>query len=106
MLSPSLSIALGFAFVLLGAINVWLVLESWSRVKAARVSARTLTLHRIGGYLFIGLFCRNDVLHVGPPGQWRRQFGFDHASHGTGDDFVGSGANRFPGRRVHWSLDS
>jgi ferredoxin-NADP reductase len=57
MLSPSLSIALGFAFVLLGAINVWLVLEAWSRVKAARVSARMLALHRIGGYLFIGLFC-------------------------------------------------
>ena len=57
MLSPSLSIALGVAFVLLGGINVWLVLEAWSRVKVARVSARMLTLHRIGGYLFIGLFC-------------------------------------------------
>jgi len=57
MLSPSLSIALGVAFVLVGGINVWLVLEGWSRVKAARVSARMLTLHRIGGYLFIGLFC-------------------------------------------------
>lgn len=57
MLSPSVSIALGFAFVLLGGINVWLVLEAWSRVKVARASARMLTLHRIGGYLFIGLFC-------------------------------------------------
>jgi ferredoxin-NADP reductase len=57
VLTPSISIALGFAFVLLGGINVWLVLEAWSRVKAAKVSARMLTLHRIGGYLFIALFC-------------------------------------------------
>ena len=57
MLTPSISIALGFGFVLLGGINVWLVLEAWSRVRAAKVSARMLTLHRIGGYLFIGLFC-------------------------------------------------
>jgi len=57
MLSPSLSITLGIAFVLLGGINVWLALEAWSRVKAARVSATMLTLHRVGGYLYIGLFC-------------------------------------------------
>jgi ferredoxin-NADP reductase/mono/diheme cytochrome c family protein len=57
MLSASLSMALGVAFVLLGGINVWLVLEAWSRVQAAKVSARMLMLHRIGGYLFIGLFC-------------------------------------------------
>jgi hypothetical protein len=40
-----------------GGINVWLVLEAWSRVKAADASSRMLALHRIGGYLFIGLFC-------------------------------------------------
>ena len=57
MLTTSASIALGFAFILLGALNVWLVLEAWSRVKAAKTSARMLVLHRIGGYLFIGLFC-------------------------------------------------
>ena len=57
MLTPSLSIALGFGFVLLGGINVWLALEAWSRVKTAKVSARMLMLHRIGGYLFVGLFC-------------------------------------------------
>ena len=57
MLTPSISIALGFAFVLVGGINVWLVLEAWSRVKAAKVSARMLALHRIGGYLFVVLFC-------------------------------------------------
>ena len=57
MLPVSASIALGLAFVLLGAINVWLVLESWSRLKSANASSRMLTLHRIGGYLFIALFC-------------------------------------------------
>ena len=57
MLTPSASVALGLAFVLLGGINVWLVLEAWSRVKTANVSSRMLALHRVGGYLFIGLFC-------------------------------------------------
>jgi len=57
MLTPSASIALGLAFVLLGGINVWLMLEAWSRVKAAKASSRMIALHRIGGYLFIGLFC-------------------------------------------------
>src|SRR6516225_3149253 len=57
MLTTSTSIALGAAFVLLGGTNVWLVLEAWSRVKAAKASSRMLALHRIGGYLFIALFC-------------------------------------------------
>src|SRR5262252_1657010 len=57
MVTSSTSIALGLGFVLLGGINVWLVLEAWSRVKAEKASARMLALHRIGGYLFIALFC-------------------------------------------------
>jgi ferredoxin-NADP reductase len=57
MLTTSVSLAIGLTFVLLGGVNVWLVLESWSRVKAANASSRMLTLHRIGGYLFIALFC-------------------------------------------------
>ena len=56
-LTPSASIALGLAFVVVGAINVWLVLEAWARVKAAKASSRMIALHRIGGYIFIGLFC-------------------------------------------------
>jgi hypothetical protein len=39
IITRSTSIVLGFAFVLLGGINVWLVLEAWSRVKAAKASA-------------------------------------------------------------------
>jgi ferredoxin-NADP reductase len=57
MVTTSVSLALGFAFILVGGINVWLVLEAWSRVKASDASSRMLALHRIGGYLFIGLFC-------------------------------------------------
>jgi ferredoxin-NADP reductase len=57
IVTRSTSILLGLVFVLLGGINVWLVLEAWSRVKAAKASARMLALHRIGGYLFIALFC-------------------------------------------------
>ena len=57
MLSISANLALGFAFVMVGGLNVWLVLEAWSRVKGANASSRMLALHRIGGYLFIALFC-------------------------------------------------
>src|SRR6201987_1013167 len=57
MLPTSASLTLGFFFVLVGAVNVWLVLEAWSRVKVANASSRMLALHRIGGYLFIALFC-------------------------------------------------
>jgi ferredoxin-NADP reductase len=56
-LTPSISLALGLAFVLLGGLNVWLVLEAWSAVRATKASSRMIALHRIGGYLFIGLFC-------------------------------------------------
>ena len=48
MLTTSASITLGLAFIVLGSINVWLVLEAWSRVKAAKTSSRMLVLHRIG----------------------------------------------------------
>src|SRR5215471_6840609 len=57
MLTTSTSLVLGLAFVLVGGLNVWLVLEAWSRVKAANASSRMLALHRIGGYVFIALFC-------------------------------------------------
>lgn len=56
MITTSASIALGLAFIALGGINVWLVLEAWARVKTAKTSSRMLALHRIGGYIFIGLF--------------------------------------------------
>src|SRR5215471_1702132 len=65
MLTTSASLAFGFVFVLVAGINVWLVLEAWSRVRAAKASSRMLALHRIGGYLFIALFCVMAYFMVG-----------------------------------------
>jgi hypothetical protein len=41
----------------IGAINVWLVLQSSARVKDTKASGRLIAAHRIGGYVFIALFC-------------------------------------------------
>ena len=57
MLNRSASLWLGIAFVLVGAINVWLILQASARVRDARGSTRLIAAHRIGGYVFIVLFC-------------------------------------------------
>src|ERR1700677_2758550 len=57
MLNSSASVWLGIAFVLIGAINVWLILQASARVRDAKASTRLIAAHRIGGYLFIALFC-------------------------------------------------
>src|SRR5579864_2542035 len=57
MLNSSTSVWLGITFVLVGAINVWLILQVSARVRDTRASARLVAAHRIGGYLFIALFC-------------------------------------------------
>jgi ferredoxin-NADP reductase len=57
MLNRSASLWLGVIFVLIGAINVWLILQASARVRDARASTRLVSAHRIGGYVFIGLFC-------------------------------------------------
>src|ERR1700685_1574410 len=57
MLNSSTSVWLGIAFVFVGAINVWLILQASARVRDAKVSTRLIAAHRIGGYLFIALFC-------------------------------------------------
>src|ERR1700692_3826415 len=57
MLNSSTSVWLGITFVLVGAINVWLILQASARVRDAGASARLIAAHRIGGYLFIALFC-------------------------------------------------
>jgi hypothetical protein len=57
MLNSSVSLWLGIIFVLIGAVNVWLILQSSARVKDAKASTRLIAAHRIGGYLFIALFC-------------------------------------------------
>jgi ferredoxin-NADP reductase/mono/diheme cytochrome c family protein/uncharacterized protein YjeT (DUF2065 family) len=65
MLLTSTSVALGLTFVLIGGLNVWLVLEAWSRMKTAKTSSRMLALHRVGGYLFIALYCVMAYFMVG-----------------------------------------
>jgi len=57
MLNSSASLWLGVTFVVIGAINVWLVLQASARVRDAKASTRLIAAHRIGGYLFIALFC-------------------------------------------------
>src|SRR5712691_1814754 len=57
MLSSAASLWLGVMFVMIGAINVWLVLRASARVRDAKASTRLIAAHRIGGYLFIALFC-------------------------------------------------
>jgi ferredoxin-NADP reductase/cytochrome c2 len=57
MLETSASLFLGSLFVIIGAVNVWLILQASARVKTARASARLIAAHRIGGYLFILMFC-------------------------------------------------
>jgi ferredoxin-NADP reductase len=57
MINNSISLWLGITFVVIGAINVWLILQSSARVKNAKASASLIAAHRIGGYLFIALFC-------------------------------------------------
>jgi hypothetical protein len=57
MLNRSISLWLGVLFVLIGAINVWLILQASARVRDAKANARLINAHRIGGYVFIALFC-------------------------------------------------
>ena len=57
MLNSSTSVWLGITFVLVGAINVWLILQVSARVRDTKASIRLIAAHRIGGYLFITLFC-------------------------------------------------
>ncbi len=56
MINTSTSLWLGTVFVLVGALNVWLILQSTARVRDAKASARLIVYHRVGGYLFIALF--------------------------------------------------
>src|ERR1700686_3054648 len=57
MINSATSVGLGVTFVFVGAINVWLILQASARVRDAKASTRLIAAHRIGGYLFIALFC-------------------------------------------------
>src|ERR1700747_3883132 len=51
-----LSVSLGFLFVALASFDGVTILQSSRSAHAPGTRTRALTLHRIGGYLFIGLF--------------------------------------------------
>src|SRR5260370_37475383 len=55
-MKAGLSVSLGFLFVGLAAFNLITMLQSSRSAQAPRTRARAITLHRIGGYLFLGLF--------------------------------------------------
>jgi ferredoxin-NADP reductase len=65
MLNSSVSLWLGVTFVLIGAINVWLILQASARVRNTKASNLLIVAHRIGGYLFIALFCLMGYFMVG-----------------------------------------
>ena len=69
MINISASIWLGITFVLIGAINVWFILQSSARVRDGKASARLIAAHRIGGYLFIALYCVMGYFMVAPAGR-------------------------------------
>jgi ferredoxin-NADP reductase len=55
-MKAGLSVSLGLVFVGLATFNVITMLQSSRSAQAPRTRARAIALHRIGGYLFIGLF--------------------------------------------------
>jgi ferredoxin-NADP reductase/mono/diheme cytochrome c family protein len=57
MLTSKASIVLGLVFVIIGGISVWLALHSSARLKSRTANAPLIAAHRVGGYLFLTLFC-------------------------------------------------
>ncbi|HLJ86642.1 MAG TPA: photosystem P840 reaction-center cytochrome c-551 [Candidatus Angelobacter sp.] len=57
MLSNSVSLTLGLLFILVAAANIWLALQASSQSQKKTSASRLLYLHRVGGYLFVALFC-------------------------------------------------
>jgi glycine betaine catabolism B len=56
MFTPIASVALGILFVAIAGTNVWLMLRASSTSQSPNRRANFLRLHRLGGYLFLGLF--------------------------------------------------
>ncbi len=57
MTGTSTSLFLGTLFVFLGALNVWIIFHSSRALTTSRMSERLIRAHRVGGYLFIAVFC-------------------------------------------------
>jgi ferredoxin-NADP reductase/mono/diheme cytochrome c family protein len=56
MTSTYINLLLGTSFVVLGALNVWLIFHASRALTTSRMSQRLIQAHRLGGYLFIALF--------------------------------------------------
>ena len=56
-MNTTLSLWLGLVFVGVGGLNVWLILQATAQVRSAKASQRLIFAHRIGGYVFVALFC-------------------------------------------------
>ncbi len=57
MTSTFINLLLGGLFVLLGAVNVWLIFHASRTLTTSRMSQRLVQAHRFGGYFFVALFC-------------------------------------------------
>jgi hypothetical protein len=57
MISTSISLLVGTLFVVLGALNVWLIFHASTALTTSGMSQRLSQTHRLGGYVFIALFC-------------------------------------------------
>ncbi len=55
-MSPQLTSALGYLFVIIAAIQVWLMLEVTGRQKPKFNPEKLSLLHRINGYLFVAIY--------------------------------------------------
>ena len=55
-MKAGLSVSLGFLFVGLATFNVITMLQGSRTAQTPRTRARAIDIHRVGGYLFIGLF--------------------------------------------------
>src|SRR5580700_9225670 len=56
-MSESLAIVAGIIFVTLAAVNVIVMLEASQPSRDGRTRTRLIAVHRVGGYLFVILFC-------------------------------------------------
>ncbi len=56
-MSESLAIVAGITFVTLAAVNVIVMLEASQPSRDGRTRTRLIAVHRVGGYLFVILFC-------------------------------------------------
>jgi ferredoxin-NADP reductase/mono/diheme cytochrome c family protein len=57
MTSTSINLLFGIFFVVLGALNVWLIFHASKALTTSGMSQRLIQAHRLGGYLFIAIFC-------------------------------------------------